>query len=150
MKLRVNDELITVPEGWQEESLLQVLREALGLIGAKYGCGAGLCGACTVLVDGQPTRSCVTPVSVAVGKTIQTIEGIASAGTLHPVQQKWLSASIPQCGYCQSGQILATLSLIKRNPQPTDEQIDNALAGHLCRCGTQARVRSAIQQMTRG
>jgi len=150
MQLRVNDELKAVPDGWHEESLLQVLREALGLVGAKYGCGAGVCGACTVLIDGQPTRSCVTPVSLAVGKTIQTIEGIAFAETPHPVQQKWLSASIPQCGYCQSGQILATVALLKRNPQPTDEQIDNALAGHLCRCGTQARVRSAIQQMTRG
>jgi isoquinoline 1-oxidoreductase alpha subunit len=150
MQLRVNEEFKAVPDGWSDESLLQVLREALGLVGAKYGCGAGVCGACTVLIDGQPTRSCVTPVSLVVGKTIQTIEGIASAETLHPVQQKWLNASIPQCGYCQSGQIMATVALLKRNPQPTDEQIDNALAGHLCRCGTQARVRSAIQQMTRG
>lgn len=150
MQLRVNDQSKAVPDEWHEESLLQVLREALGLVGAKYGCGAGVCGACTVLIDGQPIRSCVTPVSLAVGKTIQTIEGISSAETLHSVQQKWLSASIPQCGYCQSGQILATVALLKRNPQPTDEQIDNALAGHLCRCGTQARVRSAIQQMTRG
>jgi isoquinoline 1-oxidoreductase alpha subunit len=150
MQLRVNDQSKAVPDEWHEESLLQVLREALGLVGAKYGCGAGFCGACTVLIDGQPIRSCVTPVSLAVGKTIQTIEGIASAETLHPVQQKWLSASIPQCGYCQSGQILATVALLKQNPKPTDEQIDDALAGHLCRCGTQARVRSAIQQMTRG
>lgn len=150
MQLRVNERTIEVAPHWQEDSLLQVLREAIGLTGAKLGCGAGLCGACTVLLDGAPIRSCLTPVSAIEGQHIQTIEGLASKGELHPVQQKWLSAAIPQCGYCQSGQILATVALLKRTPRPADEQIDEALSGHLCRCGTQPRIRAAIQQMTRG
>ncbi|OYU30526.1 MAG: (2Fe-2S)-binding protein [Comamonadaceae bacterium PBBC2] len=149
MKLRVNDRWMDVQENWQDESLLHVLREGLGLVGTKFGCGAGLCGACTVHVDGEPVRSCLTPVSSVMNKNITTIEGLAPLGELHPVQQKWLSAAIPQCGYCQSGQIMATVALLKRTPRPSDEQIEEALTGHLCRCGTQARVRTAIQQMTR-
>lgn len=149
MKLRVNDRWMDVQENWQDESLLDVLREGLGLVGTKFGCGAGLCGACTVHVDGEPVRSCLTPVSSVMNKNITTIEGLAPLGELHPVQQKWLSAAIPQCGYCQSGQIMATVALLKRTPRPSDEQIEEALTGHLCRCGTQARVRTAIQQMTR-
>lgn len=150
MKLRVNDKWTEVPEQWHEDSLLHVLREGLGLVGAKLGCAAGLCGACTVLVDGEPVRSCLTPLSATKGKTLQTIEGLAPQGELHPVQEKWLSAAIPQCGYCQSGQIMATVALLRRTPRPNDAQIDEALAGHLCRCGTQARVRTAIQQLARG
>lgn len=150
MKLMVNKQLRDVPPAWHEETLLQVLREALGLVGSKFGCGAGLCGACTVLIDGEPVRSCLMPVSAAAGKDIQTIEGLAPEGQLHPVQQTWLNAALPQCGYCQSGQILATVALLKRSPRPTTQQIDEALAGHLCRCGTQPRVRQAIAQMTRG
>lgn len=150
MRLRVNDRWMEVPEPWQQDSLLHVLREALGLVGAKYGCGAGLCGACTVLLDGEPVRSCLMPLSAAEGKNIQTIEGLASKGELHPVQDTWLKAAIPQCGYCQSGQILATVALLQRSPRPSSEQIDEALAGHLCRCGTQPRVRQAILQMSRG
>lgn len=149
MELRVNDRWMDVQENWQDESLLHVLREGLGLVGTKFGCGAGLCGACTVHVDGEPVRSCLTPVSSVMDKNITTIEGLAPLGELHPVQQKWLSAAIPQCGYCQSGQIMATVALLKRTPRPSDAQIEEALTGHLCRCGTQARVRTAIQQMTR-
>lgn len=149
MRLDVNNRVFDVPTEWQDESLLQVLHEAMGLVGAKLGCGAGLCGACTVLFDGQPVRSCLTPVSAAAGKSIQTIEGLASQGSLHPVQQVWLKAALPQCGYCQSGQIMATVALFKRTPHPTDNQIDEALAGHLCRCGTQPRVRAALQQMAK-
>ena len=150
MRLSVNKQLQEVPEQWHQETLLQVLREALGLVGCKFGCGAGLCGACTVLIDGEPVRSCLMPVTAAAGKDIQTVEGLAPQGQLHPVQQAWLRAAVPQCGYCQSGQILATVALLQRNPRPTAQQIDRALVGHLCRCGTQPRVRQAIEQMTRG
>ncbi len=149
MQLRVNKKAVEVPSQWREETLLQVLRESLGLVGTKFGCGAGLCGACTVLMDGEPVRSCLMPVSAAAGKDIQTVEGLAVQGELHPVQQTWLNAGIPQCGYCQSGQILATVALLRRNQRPTTQQIDQALAGHLCRCGTQPRVRQAIEQMAK-
>ncbi len=149
MQLSLNNTTVEVPSQWQQDSLLQVLREAIGLTGAKLGCGAGLCGACTVLLNGEPIRSCLTPVSAAVGQNIKTLEGLSKEGELHPVQQKWLSSGIPQCGYCQSGQILATVALLKKVPHPSDLQIDEALSGHLCRCGTQPRVRVAIQQMTR-
>lgn len=150
MRLDVNHRAFDVPAAWRDESLLQVLREVMGLVGPKFGCGAGLCGACTVLLDGEPVRSCLTPVSAVVGKPIKTIEGLAPAGQLHPVQQTWLQAALPQCGYCQSGQIMATVALFERTPRPTDSQIDKALAGHLCRCGTQPRVRAALQQMAKG
>lgn len=147
MRINVNGLSVVVPQEWREESLLQFLREAQGLVGAKLGCGAGLCGACTVLLDGEPVRGCVTPVSAVVDRDIQTVEGLATKGQLHPVQQKWLTAAIPQCGYCQSGQIMATVALLKRTPRPTVQQIDAALSGHLCRCGTQPRIRVAIQQI---
>jgi len=149
MQLRINQSLADIPVQWQAESLLQVLREAVGLTGAKFGCGAGHCGACTVLLDGEPTRSCLLPVSAAVGKSIQTLEGLATKDQPHPVQQAWLAAAIPQCGYCQSGQILATVALLKKTPNPSAVQINEALAGHLCRCGTQPRMRAAILAMTR-
>ncbi len=150
MLLRVNDTSVEIPPEWQRDSLLHVLREFIGLAGAKYGCGAGLCGACTVLLDGQPARSCLTSLATAQGQHIRTLEGLAVAGRLHPVQQAWLDAGIPQCGYCQSGQILATVALLERTPRPTDEQVDEALAGHLCRCGTQPRVRATIREMATG
>lgn len=149
MQLRVNDKTVDISPQWREETLLQVLRESLGLVGTKFGCGAGLCGACTVLLDGEPVRSCLMPVSAAAGKDIQTVEGLAPQGQLHPVQQTWLNAGIPQCGYCQSGQILATVALLRRSPRPTAQQIDQALVGHLCRCGTQPRVRQVIEQLAK-
>lgn len=146
MNLEINGQVRAVPADWQDESLLAVLREPLGLVGAKFGCGVGLCGACTVLVDGVATRSCVLPAREAVRRSIQTIEGLATAGELHPVQAAWVEESVPQCGYCQAGQIMSTVALLRRVPRPTDAQIDDALAGNLCRCGTQQRIRRAVKR----
>lgn len=126
--------------------ILWVVRETLGMTGTKFGCGAALCGACTVHLDGQPIRSCSIPVSEAEGKAITTIEGIAGPdGELTRVQQAWISEQVPQCGYCQSGQIMAATALLRDNPRPTDEQIDAAMAGNICRCGTYVRIRRAIK-----
>lgn len=149
MEISLNSKAVAVPAAWQDESLLQFLRESLGLVGAKYGCGVGQCGACTVLLDGEPVKSCVLPVSAVLDRKVLTLEALARDGALHPVQQAWLSAAIPQCGYCQSGHILATVALLKRTNHPTDADIDEALSGHLCRCGTQPRMRVAIQKMSR-
>jgi isoquinoline 1-oxidoreductase alpha subunit len=123
--------------------LLWVLRDTLGLQGTKYGCGIGQCGACTVHVDGIPTRACGTPVGSLAGKQITTIEGLASDGTLHKVQQAWLDLDVPQCGYCQSGMIMAVAALLDEKPQPTDADIDLAIT-NICRCGTYQRIRAAI------
>ncbi|HSV19518.1 MAG TPA: (2Fe-2S)-binding protein [Casimicrobiaceae bacterium] len=125
-----------------EMPLLWVLRDELNLPGAKYGCGVGLCGACTVHIDGQPVRSCSLPVSEAVGRKVVTIEGLAAKG-LHRVQQAWIEHEVPQCGYCQTGQIMAAAALLASNPHPTDADIDTAMT-NLCRCGTYLRVRKAI------
>jgi isoquinoline 1-oxidoreductase alpha subunit len=126
-----------------EMPLLWVLRDELDIKGPKYGCGIGECGACTVLVDGEPARSCALPVAAAAGKRVVTIEGLASGGRLHPLQQAWIDHQVPQCGYCQGGQILAAVALLRRHPHPSDRQIETAMT-NLCRCGTYARVRSAI------
>ena len=128
--------------------LLWVLRDALGLTGAKYGCGAGLCGACTVHLDGQATRSCTVPVEQAVGKALVTIEGLSADGN-HPVQRAWMDEDVPQCGYCQAGQIMSAAALLARTPQPTDADIDSAMSGNLCRCGTYLRIRAAIHRAAR-
>jgi len=125
--------------------LLWVLRDLLGLTGPKYGCGISLCGACSVLVNGKPLRSCTTPVSVVSGKSITAIEGL-SKDRSHPVQQAWIEEQVPQCGYCQSGQILAAVALLQRQPQPSDADIDEAMSGVLCRCGTYPRTRRAIRR----
>jgi aerobic-type carbon monoxide dehydrogenase small subunit (CoxS/CutS family) len=125
--------------------LLWVLRDHVGLTGTKYGCGIAACGACTVLVDGQPVRSCITPASSVSGKKITTIEGL-SPEHKHPVQQAWISEDVPQCGYCQSGQILAAVALLGAKPKPTDQDIDDAMSGVLCRCGTYVRIRRAIKK----
>jgi isoquinoline 1-oxidoreductase alpha subunit len=145
MRLQVNGQWRDVGDEWHGEQLLWVLREALGLVGCKYGCGQGQCGACTVLLDGEPQRACLLPVSAVQGRTVTTVEGLAGSA-LHPVQQAWVDERVPQCGYCQSGQILAAVALLQRHPRPQDAEIDAALAGHLCRCGTQQRVRRAIDR----
>ena len=123
--------------------LLWALREGLGLVGTKFGCGMAQCGACTVHLDGQPIRSCVTPVASVKDKKITTIEGLSVDGT-HPVQQAWVTEQVPQCGYCQSGQIMAAAALLAKTPNPSDAEIDKAMAGNLCRCGTYQRIRTAI------
>ncbi|WP_228026984.1 (2Fe-2S)-binding protein [Pseudaquabacterium pictum] len=146
MHLLVNGQPREIPSDWQAERLLDVLREPLGLVGAKFGCGAGQCGACTVLVDGTPQRSCLLPADSLAGRAITTVEGLAEGGRLHPVQQAWLDEAVPQCGYCQAGQIVSVVALLRRLPQPADADIDAALAGHLCRCGTQQRVRRAVRR----
>jgi isoquinoline 1-oxidoreductase subunit alpha len=146
MRLDINGQPCAIPPDWQDDTLLAVLREPLGLVGAKYGCGVGLCGACTVLVDGVATRSCILAARDAVGRSVQTIEGLAQAGKLHAVQAAWVEESVPQCGYCQAGQIMSTVALLRREPRPTDTQIDEALAGNLCRCGTQQRIRRAVKR----
>ena len=125
--------------------LLWVLRDTLGLTGTKYSCGIALCGACTVHVDGAPVRACVTPLSAVAGKSITTIEGL-SKDSSHPVQRAWIALDVPQCGYCQSGQIMAAAALLAKNPKPTDADIDQVMSGVLCRCGTYSRIRRAIKQ----
>lgn len=125
--------------------LLWALRDLLGLTGTKYSCGISACGACTVLVDGKPVRSCVTPVSSVSGNAIMTIEGLSNDRS-HPVQQAWLEEQVPQCGYCQSGQIMAAVALLSQKPNPTEADIDTAMAGVLCRCGTYPRIRKAIKR----
>ncbi len=124
--------------------LLWVLRDNLDLVGAKYGCGIAQCGACTVHLNGQPIRACSTPVGSLAGQQITTIEGLAKDGRLHPLQQAWIDNDVAQCGYCQSGQIMTAAALLARKPKPTDAEIDDAMTGNLCRCGTYVRIRKAI------
>ena len=126
--------------------LLWVIRENVGLTGTKFGCGIAQCGACTVHLDGAPVRSCVTPVQAADGKAVTTIEGVGSGEALHPVQQAWIDEQVPQCGYCQSGQIMSAVALLQSNPAPTDADIDDAMSGNICRCGTYPRIRSGIRR----
>ena len=125
--------------------LLWVLRDLLQMTGTKFGCGVAACGACTVRVDGQAVRSCVAPVGSVVGKAIQTIEGLGVAGRLHPLQAAWISEQVPQCGYCQSGMLMAAAALLEKKPKPTDADIDEAMS-NICRCGTYQRVRAAIKR----
>ena len=130
--------------------LLWVLRDHLDLTGTKYGCGAGLCGACTVHLDGIPTRSCSLPVSAVGPKKITTIEGLGTEKTLHAVQKAWIAEDVPQCGYCQSGQIMSAAALLARTPNPSDQDIDRAMTGNICRCGTYQRIRAAIKTAAKG
>jgi isoquinoline 1-oxidoreductase subunit alpha len=125
--------------------LLWVIRESIGLPGTKYGCGMALCGACTVHLDGAAVRSCVTPVSAVRGKRVTTIEGLAQGGRLHPVQDAWIEQDVPQCGYCQSGQVMSAAALLSKQKNPTDADIDAAMSGNICRCGTYQRIRAAIK-----
>ena len=141
--LTVNSESHKI-EADPEMPLLWAIRDVIGLKGTKFGCGVALCGACTVHLDGNPTRSCSVPVSVAVGKKITTIEGISSDRS-HPVQKAWIQHQVPQCGYCQSGQIMSAVALLDKNPTPTDEDISNAMSGNICRCGTYQRIHDAIK-----
>lgn len=141
--LNVNDKNLTV-DVEDDTPLLWVIRDHIELTGTKFGCGMGLCGACTVHVDGQAVRSCSTPVSLAVGKKITTIEGVAS-NAAKAVQDAWTEIQVPQCGYCQSGQIMSATALLESNPNPTDAEIDAAMQGNVCRCSTYVRIRSAIK-----
>lgn len=135
-------------EAEAEMPLLWALRDLLGLTGTKYSCGMGICGTCTVLIDGQPVRSCITPVSSVTGKSILTIEGL-SPDVTHPLQKAWLEEQVTQCGYCQPGQILTAAALLEKNPAPTDAEIDSAMSRVLCRCGTYQRIRRAIHRAAR-
>ena len=128
-----------------EMPLLWVIRETVGLTGTKYGCGMALCGACTVHVDGAAVRSCVTPISSVAGRSVTTIEGLSAQGQ-HPVQKAWIDADVPQCGFCQPGQIMSAAALLAKKASPTDKEVDEAMAGNICRCGTYQRIRAAIRQ----
>ena len=144
MHLKVNDESheVTVDA---ERTLLSVLRHELGLTGTKYGCGEGNCGACTVLIDGEATRSCITPVTSASGRVITTIEGLANGGKLHPIQEAFVEHTAFQCAYCTPGFIMSSVALLDRNPSPNYEQIRSALSGHICRCGAYVRILKAVK-----
>ena len=144
LKLTVNKVDTTVDVA-PDTPLLWVLRDVLNYTGTKYGCGLGLCGACTVLLDGKATRSCITRASAAEGKAITTIEGLSPDG-LHPVQVAWEALDVPQCGYCQAGQIMSAAALLAQTPHPTDAEIDTAMSGNICRCGTYPRIRQAIHE----
>ncbi len=144
MKLRINGsehELAVDPE----MPLLWALRDVVGLTGTKYGCGQALCGACVVHLDGEAVRSCVTPCRRAENRSVTTIEGLSADGS-HPLQRAWVELSVPQCGYCQAGQIMTAAALLRKKPQPTDAEIDQSLGGNICRCGTYNRIRAAVKK----
>jgi isoquinoline 1-oxidoreductase subunit alpha len=143
--LSVNGKLHSVDVA-DDTPLLWTLRDVLAMTGTKFGCGAGLCGACTIHIDGQPVRSCLTPVSTAVGKRITTIEAVGGTPAGKKVQAAWLALDVPQCGYCQSGQIMSAAALLAANAKPTDADIDAAMTGNICRCGTYPRIRAAIKK----
>ncbi len=148
IRLKVNDVERTF-DGDPQMPLLWYLRDELGLTGAKYGCGMALCGACTVHRNGKAIRSCSTPMADVDGAEIVTIEGLSKNG-LHPVQKAWMEVNVPQCGYCQPGQIMQAVALLRENPHPTDEEIERAMAGNICRCGTYQRIRAAIKKAAGG
>jgi isoquinoline 1-oxidoreductase alpha subunit len=149
MRLNVNGKEHVVDDVDPSTPLLWVLRDRLGLVGTKYGCGVAQCGACTVHLNGEPARSCSVPVSAVAGQSVTTIEGLAGKdGTLHPLQSAWIEHDVAQCGYCQAGQIMSAAALLKRTPAPSDADIDAAMTGNLCRCGTYVRIRKAIKTAT--
>lgn len=145
MQLQINEQMVEVSAD-QDLSLLWVLRDLLGMTGTKFGCGMALCGACTVLIDGKAIRSCVLPSSQAVGKKITTIEGLGSTPVGAALQHEWQQINVPQCGYCQAGQIMSAAALLKDTPKPSDADIDAAMSGNICRCGTYLRIRAAIKR----
>jgi isoquinoline 1-oxidoreductase alpha subunit len=149
MNLEINGKRLTF-DARPDTPLLWVLRDVLHMTGTKFGCGMALCGACTVHVDGQPVRSCITQVSSVAGKKITTIEAVASDEVGQRVQAAWLELGVPQCGYCQSGQIMSAVALLKAKPQPQDADIDEAMSGNICRCGTYPRIRAAIKRAAEG
>jgi isoquinoline 1-oxidoreductase subunit alpha len=146
MRLQVNGKEYTAEGVDGATPLLWALRDSLGLVGTKYGCGIGACGACTVHLNGQPVRSCSIPAAAAVGQSITTIEGLAASDeALHPLQRAWIDQDVAQCGYCKAGQIMAAAALLAKNPDPSDADIDGALSGNLCRCSTYLRIRKAVR-----
>lgn len=147
-QLKINGRDVTV-DVEDDTPLLWVLRDELGMTGTKFGCGMALCGACTVHLDGQPIRSCVTPVTAAAGRSITTIEAIGNTSTGKAVQDAWIAGDVPQCGYCQSGQIMSATALLERQSDPSDADIDAAMSGNICRCGTYNQIRAAIKQAAR-
>lgn len=146
--LNVNGSAVAI-EAEPNMPLLWALRDLLNLTGTKFGCGAGLCGACTVLVGGESTRSCITPLSALADKLVTTIEGLSPDGT-HPIQKAWITEAVSQCGYCQTGKIMNTVALLDKNPHPSDAEIDAAFEDHLCRCGTYLRIRRAVHRAAEG
>ncbi len=146
MKLTINGVVQTLPDDRREEPLLYVLREALGLVGAKFGCGLGQCGACTVIIDGEARRSCLEIAGSLEDSLVETIEGLGKPEQPHPLQSAWMEQRVPQCGYCQAGQMMSAAALLRKTPRPSDDEIEAAMEGNLCRCGTYRRIRAAIKQ----
>lgn len=146
MQLQINGQMTEVTDEQPDRLLLWVLREELAMTGTRFGCGAGQCGACTVLLDGTAVRSCQTPLNTVGQRAVTTIEGLAQGDALHPVQQAFIDEQVPQCGYCMSGQIMSATALLAATPQPTDEEIVAAMRGNLCRCGTYVRIKRAIRR----
>ncbi|MEM7252558.1 MAG: (2Fe-2S)-binding protein [Pseudomonadota bacterium] len=146
LEFRLNGETVQSDDA-PDTPLLWVIRDTFKLKGSKYGCGAGLCGACTMHLDGQAVRACVLPVAAVVGKSVTTIEGLGNATRLHPLQEAWIALNVPQCGYCQSGQIMSAAALLATTPRPSEAQVDATMAGNICRCGCYPRIKAAILQV---